>query len=54
MCLAYGGRESTKDTDAAFMPTQIIRKLSLEIAEEENLPVAWLNDAVKGYLNNAG
>lgn len=54
MCLAYQARESTKDIDAAFLPSQTIRKIAHEIAEEENLPNSWLNDGVKGFLSDAG
>ena len=50
MCLVYNARKATKDVDAVFEPAQTIRKLAAEIAEEENLPAEWLNDAAKGFI----
>jgi len=50
MCLAFRARASTKDVDAIFEPSGVIRALAKKIAEEEELPMDWLNDAVKGFL----
>ncbi len=50
MCLVYDARPSTKDVDAVFHPSDIIRKISKEIADEYELPHDWLNDGVKGFL----
>lgn len=52
MCLAYNARLATKDIDAIFQPTTEIREAVKEIAEEEDLPEDWLNDAVKGFFSN--
>jgi hypothetical protein len=51
MVLAFSARISTKDVDAIFQPTQLIRNLAQRIAEEHNLPHNWLNDGVKGFVS---
>lgn len=50
MCLVYNARQSTKDIDAIFKPTQTIRRLVRAIAGQESLPEDWLNDAAKGFI----
>jgi hypothetical protein len=54
MCLAFHARQSTKDLDAVFAPSTLIRQASAEIAEGEELPSDWLNDSVKGFLSPQG
>lgn len=50
MCLVYNARAITRDVDAIFEPSEIIRKLAKKIAEDEGLPDNWINDAVKAYI----
>jgi len=49
MLLAFTARLSTKDVDALFQPASLIRSLARSISEEQQLPVDWLNDGVKGF-----
>lgn len=51
MVLAFTARLSTKDVDALFQPTPLIRDLARRIGEEQQLPADWLNDGVKGFVS---
>jgi hypothetical protein len=51
MVLAFTARLSTKDVDALFRPSTLIRDLAKGIGEEQNLPQDWLNDGVKGFVS---
>ena len=51
MVLAFTARLATKDVDAVFQPTQTIREVARNIAEQLRLPANWLNDGVKGYVS---
>ena len=51
MVLAFTARLSTKDVDALFQPTPLIRDLARRIGEEQHLPADWLNDGVKGFIS---
>ena len=50
MCIVFNARPSTKDVDAIFYPSNIIKDAANQIAEEFNLRKDWLNDGVKGFL----
>ena len=51
MVLAFTARLSTKDMDALFHPTLLIRDCARRIAEEQSLPADWLNDGVKCFVS---
>lgn len=50
MCLVFHARKATRDIDAIFKPTALVRQLVERIAEDQNLPRDWLNDAAKGFI----
>lgn len=52
MALGYDERRSTRDLDAAFAPTDVVRAAVAAVAAARgDLAEDWLNDAVKGYLH---
>ncbi len=51
MCLVHSARDMTKDVDALYEPKTIINEISERIAKENDLPLDWLNDGVKGFVN---
>lgn len=53
MAVAYDARRATRDLDAAFAPTDVVRTVVAEIAADRGLDEDWLNDAVKGFLPGA-
>ncbi len=51
MLLEVGNREITKDINAYFEGNEaVIREAVIVIADREDLPDDWLNDAVKGFF----
>jgi hypothetical protein len=54
MCLAFRARAATRDVDAWFKPSNIVRQAAARVAVQANIPAAWLNDSVKGWLGTRG
>ena len=50
IAVAYDSQRSTRDLDAVFEPTAIVREAARVVAWARGLPDDWLNDAVKGFL----
>lgn len=52
MCLVHSARDMTQDIDAIYEPKAVINEIAEKIAIENQLPKDWLNDSVKGYIND--
>jgi len=50
MMLAYDRKRITRDNDAVFYPSEKVQPLIKQVAEEQGLPVDWLNDDVRQFL----
>jgi Nucleotidyltransferase of unknown function (DUF6036) len=50
IAIAYDSARATRDLDAVFLPTEVVRDAALAVAERRGLAKDWLNDAVKGFL----
>lgn len=54
MLLAFDARETTRDVDAVFRPSELFRDAAKKIRETLQLPEHWLNDGVKGFVSSSG
>jgi NAD(P)-dependent dehydrogenase (short-subunit alcohol dehydrogenase family) len=54
MCLALDVRDATRDVDAFFRPTAVVRQAARRVAARAGVADDWLNDAVKGFLGSRG
>ena len=52
MILAFDGQFATRDVDAIFVPKGKVTDAIARIADQMDLPEAWLNDGVKGGLSS--
>ena len=50
LAVAYDATRATRDLDAVFVPTGIVRQAATAVGEHRGLTEDWLNDAVKGFL----
>jgi Nucleotidyltransferase of unknown function (DUF6036) len=50
LAVAYDATRATRDLDAVFIPSDVVRDAAATVAEREGLAQDWLNDAVKGFL----
>lgn len=50
IAVAYDAARATRELDAVFLPTEVVRQAARAVAERRGLTEDWLNDAVKGFL----
>lgn len=54
LCLALQARPATRDVDAYFQPARAVRQAAARVAERNDVPESWLNDAAKVFLSDKG
>ena len=54
MCLVMNARQATRDVDAFFRPTAVVRQAAARVADKAGVPRSWLNDGVKAFLSPRG
>jgi len=54
LALVYDATRATRDLDAVFLPTDVVRAAAASLADRHALPADWLKDAVKGFLPGPG
>jgi hypothetical protein len=47
IAVAYDARRATRDLDAVFQPTGLVREAARAVGERQDLAGDWLNDASK-------
>ena len=52
IALAFDERRATRDIDAVFEPKTAVYEAAGVVGEQLELPPGWLNDAVKGFLED--
>jgi len=51
MAVAYDTRPATRDVDAIWHPSSVVRAAAARVAaRHDDLEAAWLDDGVKGFL----
>jgi hypothetical protein len=50
IAVVYDATRATRNLDAVFIPSEVVRQAAAAVAEREGLAEDWLNDAVKGFL----
>jgi hypothetical protein len=53
LAVAYDATRATRDLDAVFIPTDVVRQAAATVAEHQGLAEDWLNDAV-GKIRASG
>jgi hypothetical protein len=53
LAVAYDATRATRDLDAVFIPTDVVREAASAVAAREGLAEDWLNDAVSSTASLA-